>query len=107
LDFANCFNFIAFASAAGGQRNRNAAAFCSLKKLASHFFNPHFARAEPKEAANPVTDCDQNRYAILCIYLNEPAVSIPSINNLHSSILSNTSTFKLLLSSPFRGRRGF
>jgi len=50
------FKCVAFASTAGGQRNRNAAAFSPLKKFASHFFNSHFVRTGEKEAANPVTD---------------------------------------------------
>jgi hypothetical protein len=45
----------AFASTAGGLRNRNAAAFSALKKYASHFFNPAFGGTAEKEAANPVT----------------------------------------------------
>jgi hypothetical protein len=56
--FASTFKFIGFASTAGPESfrdNRNAAAFGSLKKFASHFFNPHFVRTKPKEAANPVT----------------------------------------------------
>jgi hypothetical protein len=34
------FQFAAFTSTAGGQRNCTGAAFASLKKFASHFFNP-------------------------------------------------------------------
>jgi len=56
------------------RRNRNTAAFDSFKKLASHFFNPHFVRTKSKEAANPVTDYDQNRTAVLCSYLQLFAV---------------------------------
>jgi hypothetical protein len=46
---------LVFASTAGGLRNWNAAAFSTLKKYASHFFN--FAKGETveKEAAYPVT----------------------------------------------------
>ncbi|PVD52766.1 hypothetical protein DC498_07495 [Terrimonas sp.] len=40
---------------AGGLRNRNAAAFCLLKKYAPHFFNPTFGVTRQKEAAYPVT----------------------------------------------------
>ncbi|MEO6722823.1 MAG: hypothetical protein ABIN67_20820 [Ferruginibacter sp.] len=52
--FINSFKFTGFASTAGGLRNRNAAAFASLKKSLRSFFNPP-RRTEPKEAANPVT----------------------------------------------------
>jgi hypothetical protein len=74
LFFGGIFKFVAFASTAGGQRNRNAATFGSLKKLASHFFNPHCVWTEPKEAANPVTGYDQSHHTVLCIYLSRPAV---------------------------------
>jgi hypothetical protein len=47
---------MAFASTAGGQRNRNTAAFSPLKKFASHFFNLHFVQTGENEAAFPVTD---------------------------------------------------
>jgi hypothetical protein len=40
---------------AGGLRNRNAAAFCLLKKYALHFFNPASGGTRQKEAAFPVT----------------------------------------------------
>jgi hypothetical protein len=46
---------VAFASTAGGLRNWNAAAFSTLKKYASHFFNPAFGGTVEKEAAYPVT----------------------------------------------------
>jgi len=35
--------------------NRNAAAFCLLKKYAPHFFNPASGVTRQKEAAYPVT----------------------------------------------------
>jgi hypothetical protein len=39
-----------------GLRNRDAAAFASLKKFAALIvFNPDFVPTEPKDAANPVT----------------------------------------------------
>jgi hypothetical protein len=39
-----------FASTAGGLRTCTGAAFASLKKFASHFFNSSFGGTEPKEA---------------------------------------------------------
>jgi len=65
---------MAFASTAGGQCNWNAAAFSALKKYASHFFHTAFGGTAEKEAANPVTDYDQNRTAVLCSYLQLFAV---------------------------------
>jgi len=47
-----------FASAAGGLRNWNTAAFCPLKKYATHFFNSAFGGTGQKEAAYPVTGKD-------------------------------------------------
>jgi len=41
---------MAFASAAGGQRTCNGAAFSALKKFASHFFNNGCAVTAEKEA---------------------------------------------------------
>ena len=56
LAYQYIIQVVAFASSAGGLRNRNAAAFASLKKLAALVvFNPDFVGTEPKEAANPVT----------------------------------------------------
>ena len=46
---------MAFASSAGGLRNRNAAVFVSLKKYAPHFFNTALGGTKTKNAANPVT----------------------------------------------------
>ncbi|OJY84283.1 MAG: hypothetical protein BGP14_18700 [Sphingobacteriales bacterium 44-15] len=39
--------------------NRNAAAFCLLKKYAPHFFNPASGGTRQKEAAYPVTGKNQ------------------------------------------------
>jgi hypothetical protein len=47
-----------FLPPAGGLRNRNAAAFCPLKKYATHFFNSAFGGTGQKEAAYPVTGKD-------------------------------------------------
>ncbi|MEO6723056.1 MAG: hypothetical protein ABIN67_22010 [Ferruginibacter sp.] len=48
------FNLLVSPPQPAGLRNRNAAAFASLKKSLRSFFNPP-RRTEPKEAANPVT----------------------------------------------------
>jgi hypothetical protein len=52
------FNSLLFASAAGGLRNWNTAAFCPLKKYTTHFFNSAFGGTGQKEAAYPVTGKD-------------------------------------------------
>jgi hypothetical protein len=47
------------------RRNWNAAAFSTLKKYASHFFNPAKGDTLEKEAAYPVTGKSKKRLRIL------------------------------------------
>jgi hypothetical protein len=48
--YQSFFQFIAFASTAGGLRTCDGAQFASLEKYATHFSNPDFVRTEPNNA---------------------------------------------------------
>gem|GEM_PF-4298121 len=50
ISFVSAFEFVAFASTAGGLRTFFGAAFASFKKYAAHFLNSAFGETEPNEA---------------------------------------------------------
>jgi hypothetical protein len=55
LNNISVFNFIGFASTAGGWRNWNGTTFASFKKIAVLFFKFQQTETEPKEVTYPVT----------------------------------------------------